>query len=61
MLAGAAGSGKSHWAATRFRPAEIVSSDALRGIVGSGPADLDASGEAFALLDQIVAARSAAR
>ena len=46
------------WAATRFRAAEIVSSDALRGIVGSGPADLDASVEAFDLLDQIVAART---
>ena len=58
VLAGAAGSGKSAWAATRFRAAEIVSSDALRGIVGSGPADLDASVEAFDLLDQIVAART---
>ena len=58
VLAGAAGAGKSSWAATRFRAAEIVSSDALRGIVGSGPADLDASVEAFDLLDQIVAART---
>ena len=58
VLAGASGSGKSAWAATRFRSAEIVSSDALRGIVGSGPADLDASVEAFDLLDQIAAART---
>jgi alkanesulfonate monooxygenase SsuD/methylene tetrahydromethanopterin reductase-like flavin-dependent oxidoreductase (luciferase family)/predicted kinase len=58
VLAGAAGSGKSSWAAERFRTAEVVSSDALRAAVGSGPADLDASAEAFALLDQIVAARS---
>jgi alkanesulfonate monooxygenase SsuD/methylene tetrahydromethanopterin reductase-like flavin-dependent oxidoreductase (luciferase family)/predicted kinase len=35
-----------------------VSSDALRAAVGSGPSDLDASVEAFALLDQIVAART---
>ena len=58
VLAGAAGAGKSSWAAARFRAAEIVSSDALRGIVGSGPADLDASVEAFDLLDQIVTART---
>lgn len=57
VLAGAAASGKSHWAAARFLTTEIVSSDALRAVVGSGPADLDASVEAFALLDQIVAAR----
>jgi alkanesulfonate monooxygenase SsuD/methylene tetrahydromethanopterin reductase-like flavin-dependent oxidoreductase (luciferase family)/predicted kinase len=58
VLAGAAGSGKSSWAAERFRTAEVVSSDALRAAVGSGPADLDASADAFALLDQIIAARS---
>jgi alkanesulfonate monooxygenase SsuD/methylene tetrahydromethanopterin reductase-like flavin-dependent oxidoreductase (luciferase family)/predicted kinase len=58
VLAGAAGSGKSTWATERFRSAEIVSSDALRAAVGSGPSDLDASVEAFALLDQIVAART---
>lgn len=58
VLAGAAGSGKSHWAAARFRTPEIVSSDALRAVVGSGPADLDATPEAFDLLDQIVAART---
>jgi alkanesulfonate monooxygenase SsuD/methylene tetrahydromethanopterin reductase-like flavin-dependent oxidoreductase (luciferase family)/predicted kinase len=57
VLAGAAGSGKSSWAAERFRASEIVSSDALRAIVGSGPADLDASVDAFGLLDTIVAAR----
>ena len=58
VLAGAAGSGKSTWAAARFRAAEIVSSDALRSAVGSGPADLDASVEAFAILDQIIFART---
>jgi alkanesulfonate monooxygenase SsuD/methylene tetrahydromethanopterin reductase-like flavin-dependent oxidoreductase (luciferase family)/predicted kinase len=57
VLAGAAGSGKSTWALERFRSAEVVSSDALRAAVGSGPSDLDASVDAFALLDQIVAAR----
>src|SRR5687767_7779797 len=58
VLAGAAGSGKSTWAAERFRTAEVVSSDALRATVGSGPADLEATADAFALLDQIVAARA---
>ena len=57
VLAGASGSGKSTWAAERYRTAEIVSSDALRAIVGSGPADLDASVDAFGLLDTIVNAR----
>ncbi len=59
VLAGAAGSGKSVWAATRYRTTEIVSSDALRAVVGSGPADLDASRDAFDLLEQIVSARIA--
>ena len=58
VLAGAAGSGKSTWAGTRFRAPEIVSSDQRRAVVGSGPADLEATEEAFALLDQIVAART---
>jgi alkanesulfonate monooxygenase SsuD/methylene tetrahydromethanopterin reductase-like flavin-dependent oxidoreductase (luciferase family)/predicted kinase len=35
----------------------VVSSDALRGVVGSGPHDLDASDDAFALLEAVVAAR----
>ncbi|MGL5929102.1 MAG: LLM class flavin-dependent oxidoreductase [Dermatophilaceae bacterium] len=56
-LVGPSGSGKSTWAAERFRRAEVVSSDALRAVVGSGPADLDASDDAFRLLDSIVAAR----
>jgi alkanesulfonate monooxygenase SsuD/methylene tetrahydromethanopterin reductase-like flavin-dependent oxidoreductase (luciferase family)/predicted kinase len=61
VLVGAAGSGKSTWAAQHYLPAEIVSSDRLRAVVGSGEHDLDASDEAFALLDQIVAARTSRR
>jgi len=57
VLVGPSGSGKSTWAAERYRVEEVVSSDALRGVVGSGPHDLDASDEAFALLETIVAAR----
>jgi alkanesulfonate monooxygenase SsuD/methylene tetrahydromethanopterin reductase-like flavin-dependent oxidoreductase (luciferase family)/predicted kinase len=61
VLVGVAGSGKSTWAAQRFRPSEIVSSDQLRAVVGSGVHDLDASADAFALLDQILAARARRR
>ena len=57
VLVGASGSGKSTWAAQRYRAQEVVSSDALRGVVGSGPHDLDASDDAFALLETVVAAR----
>jgi len=57
VLVGRSGSGKSAWAAARYRQPEIVCSDRLREVVGSGEQDLDASADAFALLDQIVAAR----
>ena len=57
VLVGASGSGKSTWAAQHYRAQEVVSSDALRGVVGSGPHDLDASDDAFALLETVVSAR----
>jgi alkanesulfonate monooxygenase SsuD/methylene tetrahydromethanopterin reductase-like flavin-dependent oxidoreductase (luciferase family)/predicted kinase len=57
VLIGASGSGKSTWALEHYRREEVVSSDGLRGVVGSGPADLDASADAFDLLERIVAAR----
>lgn len=57
MLVGASGSGKSTWATARYRAEEVVSSDALRGVLGSGPHDLDASTDAFAVVETIVAAR----
>ena len=57
VLVGAPASGKSVWAHARYRASEIVSSDDLRAVVGSGPHDLDATTDAFALLDQIVAGR----
>ena len=61
VLVGASGSGKSTWAAQRYRAEEVVSSDALRGVVGSGPHDLDASADAFAVLEAVVTARSGRR
>src|SRR5690348_8101587 len=57
VLVGVSGAGKSVWAAEHYRPYEVVSSDRLRALVGSGEHDLDASADAFALLDQIVTAR----
>lgn len=57
VLVGPAGSGKSTWAAMHARPEQVVSSDALRGVVGVHPTDQKASKDAFAVLDQIVAAR----
>lgn len=57
VLAGAAGSGKSTWAAAHFARSEIVSTDALRAAVGTGPADLDATADAFAVADLVIDAR----
>ncbi|MDX6317971.1 MAG: hypothetical protein QOD35_1371 [Nocardioidaceae bacterium] len=57
VLVGPSGSGKSTWAGARYRQPEIVSADDLRGVVGSGRHDLDASTDAFRLLDLIVAGR----
>lgn len=57
VLVGPSGSGKSTWAQGRYRHSEIVSADDLRGVVGSGRHDLDASKDAFRLLDLIVAGR----
>ena len=59
VLAGPVASGKSTWAATHFPPSAVVSSDALRGVVGAGEDDIAASADAFALLDEIVARRVA--
>src|SRR3984957_4633468 len=57
VLPGPAGSGKSVCAGEHYRPQEVVPSDRLRAVAGSGEHDLDASADAFALLDHIVTAR----
>ena len=56
-LVGPSGSGKTTWAEAHFRDVEIVSSDHLRSIVGSGPNDLEASPAAFDVLERIARAR----
>src|SRR4051812_1208444 len=57
VLVGATASGKSHWAHEWFAPDQIVSSDRLRAVVGAGEDDLRASGDAFEVLELIVAKR----
>ena len=54
MLVGPAGAGKSSWAAANFRADQIVSSDALRALVGSGEHDQRAGNDAFELLDTVI-------
>ena len=54
VLVGPSGAGKSHWAARQFDAGQVVSSDALRGLVGEGPHDQRAGADAFELLDQVV-------
>ncbi len=58
VLIGPSGAGKSTWAGRAVAANQVVSSDALRAAVGSGAHDLDASDDAFAVLDVIVAARA---
>jgi F420-dependent oxidoreductase-like protein len=57
VLVGATAAGKSHWAAEWFHADQIVSSDRLRAVVGTGERDVRASRDAFEVLDLIVAKR----
>ena len=59
VLVGAPGSGKSTWAAGLRGRAGVVSSDDLCALVGSGPRDQRARGQALDLVDSVVAARLA--
>jgi F420-dependent oxidoreductase-like protein len=54
VLVGPAGCGKSTWAARSFRPDQIVSSDRLRALVGTGERDQRAGTAAFEVLDLVV-------
>jgi predicted kinase len=57
LLVGPAGSGKSTFAQTYFRPSEIVSSDAMREKLSDDEADQGASAEAFQVLAIIINGR----
>jgi F420-dependent oxidoreductase-like protein len=57
VLVGATGSGKSHWAHSWFHPDQVVSSDRLRAVVGTGERDQRAGRDAFEVLELIVAKR----
>jgi F420-dependent oxidoreductase-like protein len=57
VLVGATAAGKSHWAAEWFERDQVVSSDRLRAVVGTGERDQRAGGDAFEVLELIVEKR----
>ena len=59
VLVGPSSAGKSSWAAANFRPDQVVASDALRALVGTGQGDQRAGTDAFAVLDLVVERRLA--
>jgi protein phosphatase len=59
-LVGTTGSGKSTFAARNFRPTEVISSDACRGLVADDENDQSASSDAFDVLNYITGKRLAA-
>jgi protein phosphatase len=59
VLAGAAGAGKSTFAARHFAPGEVLSSDAFRAHVSGDPTDQRATPAAFAALHRALRRRMA--
>jgi predicted kinase len=57
LLIGIAASGKSTFARRHFAPTEILSSDALRGMITDDPSTQGATDDAFDLLHRILAMR----
>src|SRR5947209_8603026 len=59
VLIGPSGSGKSTFARAHFRPTEVLSSDAYRGIVGDDETDQSVTADAFDVLHHVAARRLA--
>jgi polynucleotide kinase-phosphatase len=57
VLVGVTGSGKSTFARAHFRPTQVLSSDAFRGMVADDENDQSASGAAFEALHHVAALR----
>jgi protein phosphatase len=60
VLIGPSGAGKSTFARAHFKPTEILSSDACRGLVADNETDQSATGDAFDVLHFIARKRLAA-